>query len=128
MGFREHKEIASLAFYPRLSTCLSREETAELLVAGVLVPGEASALGVGDVEAGADLDYFDLEDLAKLRRHVRRAIEDTQREREIYHDIVLQYFEVTVFLLLRRAAFFIRASCCLNGRPPCSPFVWCPGV
>ncbi len=59
-------------------------------------PGEASALGAGDVEDGADLDYFDLEDLAKLRRHVRRAIEDTQREREIYHDIVLQYIEVTV--------------------------------
>lgn len=56
--------------------------------------GEAVLLGAGDVEEGADLDYFDLEDLAKLRRHVRRAIEDTQRERELYHYIVLQHFEV----------------------------------
>jgi len=58
------------------------------------VLGEAALLDAGDVEEGTDLDYFDLEDLAKLRRHVRRAIEDTQRERELYHHIVLQHFEV----------------------------------
>jgi hypothetical protein len=46
------------------------------------------------VEAGEDLDYFDLEDLGRLRRRVRRAIEETERERELYHEIVLQYFEV----------------------------------
>ncbi|EIE18799.1 hypothetical protein COCSUDRAFT_45246 [Coccomyxa subellipsoidea C-169] len=74
--------------------------------------GEASALGAGDVEDGADLDYFDLEDLAKLRRHVRRAIEDTQREREIYHDIVLQYFEVSDVLSnrLKRGQPFVSTT------------------
>lgn len=56
--------------------------------------GEAALLAGADVEAGEDLDYFDLEDLGRLRRRVRRAIENTQRERELYLDIVLQYFEV----------------------------------
>ena len=45
------------------------------------------------VEEGADLDYFDLEDLGRLRRDVRRAIENVQRERELYHEIVLRYLK-----------------------------------
>ena len=83
-------------------------------------------LGAGDLENGADLDYFDLEDLARLRRHVRKAIEDAQREREIYHDMVLQYLEVINrkgLLLLRSygqaglsAITFVAAiyCCCLG--------------
>lgn len=39
-------------------------------------------------------EYFDLEDLGRLRRNVRRAIENVQRERELYHEIILQYLEV----------------------------------
>lgn len=57
-------------------------------------------MGAADVEAGEDLDYFDLEDLGRLRRRVRRAIENTQRERELYLDIVLQYFEVLLIQML----------------------------
>ena len=45
------------------------------------------------LEEGADLDYFDLEDLGRLRRDVRRAIENVQRERELYHEIVLRYLK-----------------------------------
>ena len=44
--------------------------------------------------AEAAEEYFDLEDLGRLRRNVRRAIENVQRERELYHEIVLQYLEV----------------------------------
>jgi hypothetical protein len=57
------------------------------------VAGEAELLGAADVEDGADLDYFDVEDLGKLRRRVRRAIEDTARERELYQEIVAQYIQ-----------------------------------
>lgn len=35
-----------------------------------------------------------MQDLGRLRRNVRRAIENVQRERELYHEIVLQYLEV----------------------------------
>ncbi|CAL8470464.1 g10006 [Coccomyxa elongata] len=74
--------------------------------------GEASVLGAGDMEDGADLDYFDLEDLARLRRHVRKAIEDTQREREVYHDMVLQYLEVSDVLSnrLKRGQPFVSST------------------
>ena len=54
--------------------------------------GESAASAVA-VEEGADLDYFDLEDLGRLRRDVRRAIENVQRERELYHEIVLRYLK-----------------------------------
>ena len=55
-------------------------------------PGEEALEGV-DVEDGADLDYFDVEDLGRLRRSLRKAIGDTQRERELYQEIVQQYIE-----------------------------------
>ena len=38
-------------------------------------------------------DYFDVEDLGRLRRSLRKAIGDTQRERELYQEIVQQYIE-----------------------------------
>ena len=55
-------------------------------------PGE-EALEGADMEDGADLDYFDVEDLGRLRRSLRKAIGDTQRERELYQEIVQQYIE-----------------------------------
>ena len=48
------------------------------------------------MEDGADVDYFDVEDLGRLRRTVRRAIEETQRERELYQEIVAQYIQATL--------------------------------
>ena len=51
------------------------------------------------VEEGTDLDYFDLEDLGRLRRDVRRAIENVQRERELYHEIVLRYLKACLYSL-----------------------------
>ena len=59
-----------------------------------MIAGEAEQLGDADVEEGADLDYFDVEDLGKLRRRVRKAIEETQRERELYQEIVVRYIQV----------------------------------
>ena len=55
-------------------------------------PGEEVLEGA-DVEDGADLDYFDVEDLGRLRRSLQKAIGDTQRERELYQEIVQQYIE-----------------------------------
>ena len=62
------------------------------------------------MEDGADVDYFDLEDLARLRRNVRKAIEDMQREREVYHDMVLQYLEV-IAPANRKLVLFFKCSC-----------------
>ncbi len=53
--------------------------------------GESAASATASEEAE---EYFDLEDLGRLRRNVRRAIENVQRERELYHEIILQYLEV----------------------------------
>ena len=44
-----------------------------------------------------DLDYFDVQDLGKLRRRLRTGIEGFQRERELYLDLVRQYLEVCYF-------------------------------
>lgn len=41
-----------------------------------------------------DLDYFDRQDLGRLRRTIRNAVQSYQRERELYLEIVLQYFKV----------------------------------
>ena len=40
-----------------------------------------------------DLDYFDRQDLGRLRRTIRNAVQSYQRERELYLEIVLQYFK-----------------------------------
>ena len=62
-----------------------------MIVAAVCPSGESAASAT---PAEAAEEYFDLEDLGRLRRNVRRAIENVQRERELYHEIVLQYLEV----------------------------------
>ena len=41
-----------------------------------------------------DLDYFDRQDLGRLRRNVRNAVQGYLRERELYLDIVVGYFKV----------------------------------
>jgi len=50
-----------------------------------------------DVRAGGavaeDVDYFDAADLGGLRRRLRRAIEDKQREQELYLEIVARYLQ-----------------------------------
>ncbi|CAL5224711.1 g7442 [Coccomyxa viridis] len=58
-----------------------------------------SAASAAPAEAAEE--YFDLEDLGRLRRNVRRAIENVQRERELYHEIVLQYLEISDVLANR---------------------------
>ena len=51
-----------------------------------------------DVRAGGDVqedvDYFDKTDLGGLRRRMRRAIEDKQREQKLYLEIVARYLQV----------------------------------
>ena len=42
-----------------------------------------------------DLDYFDRQDLGRLRRKIRNAVQGYRRERELYLEIVGQYFQVT---------------------------------
>lgn len=67
----------------------------------VSADGEISASGesaAGAAATEAAEEYFDLEDLGRLRRNVRRAIENVQRERELYHEIILQYLEVCFVL------------------------------
>lgn len=46
----------------------------------------------GDVHE--DMDYFDKTDLGGLRRRLRRAIEDKQREQKLYLEIVARYLQV----------------------------------
>ena len=46
----------------------------------------------GDVQE--DVDYFDKTDLGGLRRRLRRAIEDKQREQKLYLEIVARYLQV----------------------------------
>ena len=46
----------------------------------------------GDVQE--DADYFDKTDLGGLRRRLRRAIEDKQREQKLYLEIVARYLQV----------------------------------
>ena len=75
-----------------LHQTLSRQLVCSLLHCA----GESAASAVA-VEEGADLDYFDLEDLGRLRRDVRRAIENVQRERELYHEIVLRYLKACLY-------------------------------
>lgn len=41
-----------------------------------------------------DLDYFDRQDLGKLRRRLRKGIETFKRERELYLELVQSYLEV----------------------------------
>lgn len=41
-----------------------------------------------------DMDYFDRQDLGKLRRRLRKGIESFQRERELYLELVKEYLEV----------------------------------
>ena len=41
-----------------------------------------------------DLDYFDRQDLGRLRRKIRNAVQGYRRERELYLEIVTQYFQV----------------------------------
>lgn len=48
-----------------------------------------------DVDDNLDLDYFDLQDLGRLRRRLRTGIEGFQRERELYLELVRDYLEVT---------------------------------
>ncbi len=43
-----------------------------------------------------DLDYFDRQDLGRLRRKIRNAVQGYRRERELYLEIVGQYFQVTL--------------------------------
>ena len=45
-------------------------------------------------DSGADMDYFDRQDLGKLRRRLRNAIESFQRERELYLELVQEFLEV----------------------------------
>lgn len=45
-------------------------------------------------EENIDLDYFDVQDLGRLRRRLRTGIEGFQRERELYLELVRQYLEV----------------------------------
>lgn len=45
-------------------------------------------------DAGVDMDYFDRQDLGKLRRRLRKGIEGFQRERELYLELVQEFLEV----------------------------------
>ena len=49
------------------------------------------AVELGD---NVDLDYFDRQDLGRLRRKIRNAVQGYRRERELYLEIVTQYFRV----------------------------------
>ena len=42
-----------------------------------------------------DTDYFDRQDLGKLRRRLRKGIEGFRRERELYLELVQEYIEVS---------------------------------
>ena len=52
-------------------------------------------------EANLDMDYFDRQDLGKLRRRLRKGIEGFQRERELYLELVHAYLEVSTLLFLK---------------------------
>ena len=64
-----------------------------------MTPGSGIAdAAVGPIteesEENIDLDYFDVQDLGRLRRRLRTGIEGFQRERELYLELVRQYLEV----------------------------------
>lgn len=61
-----------------------------------LNPGAGSDIRPDAVELpdNVDLDYFDRQDLGRLRRTIGNAVQSYQRERELYLEIVLQYFKV----------------------------------
>lgn len=44
-------------------------------------------------DASPEMDYFDRQDLGKLRRRLRKGIEGFQRERELYLELVQQYLQ-----------------------------------
>ena len=57
---------------------------------------EAEAGPVQSEEDGTpDTDYFDRQDLGKLRRRLRKGIEGFRRERELYLELVQEYVEVS---------------------------------
>ena len=60
------------------------------MLAGSDIRPEAVELG-----DNVDLDYFDRQDLGRLRRKIRNAVQGYRRERELYLEIVTQYFQVS---------------------------------
>ena len=62
--------------------------------------GAGSDIRPEAVELGdnVDLDYFDRQDLGRLRRKIRNAVQGYRRERELYLEIVGQYFQVIRFV------------------------------
>lgn len=45
-------------------------------------------------EEDLDMDYFDRQDLGRLRRRLQKGIEGFRRERELYLELVQEYLEV----------------------------------
>ena len=93
----------SLPWPPRQVTFPPAAPSASALRAAprpaVCLPGPRRRGGAPgeDVRAGGavaeDVDYFDAADLGGLRRRLRRAIEDKQREQELYLEIVARYLQ-----------------------------------
>lgn len=56
--------------------------------------GSDTAPGAVELPDDVDLDYFDRQDLGRLRRKLRNAVQRFQREREVYLELVLSYIDV----------------------------------
>eukprot|EP00884_Botryococcus_braunii_P007317 jgi/Botrbrau1/16587/Bobra.0068s0018.2 len=57
-------------------------------------PSDVAPSPDADVPPSEDLDYFDRQDLAKLRRRCKRAMQDYDREKELYIEIVRRYIQI----------------------------------
>ena len=117
-------QTCSFAFFLLICFCLvlsqAHDHYSALLLTRYLKLESAVSQGIcggapgEDVRAGGDVredvDYFDKTDLGGLRRRLRRAIEDKQREQELYLEIIARYLQVRCAELL-----CARASRCLSG-------------
>ena len=49
-----------------------------------------------EADENMDLDFFDRQDLGRLRRRLRKGIEGFQRERELYLELVHEFLKVQI--------------------------------
>ncbi|KAK9804797.1 hypothetical protein WJX72_005995 [[Myrmecia] bisecta] len=94
-----HRELSmAVALVGKVSSMFSRRDAMRRYMDRICAMADAAAEDCKpeavEVPDNVDLDYFDRYDLGALRRRLRKGIEDYQREREIYVEIVGEYLQV----------------------------------
>jgi hypothetical protein len=82
--------------YSRQPRCFAgpRHAAAKVPLSDICLTGSDTAPGAVELPDDVDLDYFDRQDLGRLRRKLRNAVQRFQREREVYLELVLSYIDV----------------------------------